>query len=649
MGNGLSRNNPTIVAAFHRDLLHQGLVVLLILAAVGVAWHVLRGAQLRRAGRAGGSATTTAGSETAALPATAAPGSEAPAPAPTPPAAPATTPPAVGPEAPARRLLRIAFGLLWIFDGILQGQASMPLGMVPQAIQPTAAASPNWVQHVVNAGTTIWSYHPVGAAASVVWIQVGLGLWLLAAPRGYWSRLGGLATVGWGCLVWIFGESFGGIFAPGLTWLFGAPGAVLLYCVAGILIALPDEAWASRRLGQIILAVTGLFFIGMAVLQAWPGRGFWQGHVGRDATAGTLTAMVHDMSQTPQPHVLSTLVAAFGRLDAAHGWAVNLVAVVALAGIGAAFLSGRPRAIRVGVIAGVILALADWVLIEDLGFLGGVGTDPNSMIPMALVFTAGYVALIRVPSPAPVLVPDSPAPAGSGPIGTALPWRQRWAADPAYALRSVAALAAVAITLVGVAPMAAAAAAPNADPIINEAVNGAATLTDTAAPTFDLVDQRGQAVSLPGLRGKAIALTFLDPVCTTDCPVIAQEFRMADRILGADAGRVALVAIDANPRYIEASYLDAFDQQEGLGRVTNWLYLTGRLPELQAVWRAFGEEVDYEPAGAMIDHSEFAYVIDPAGNTREILNTDPGPATAATQSSFAVTLAGALKRALGHS
>jgi hypothetical protein len=47
----------------------------------------------------------------------------------------------------------------------------------------------------VNAGTTIWSYHPVTAAAAAVWTQVGIGLWLLAAPRGDWSRLAGLASV----------------------------------------------------------------------------------------------------------------------------------------------------------------------------------------------------------------------------------------------------------------------------------------------------------------------------------------------------------------------------------------------------------------------------------------------------------------------
>jgi hypothetical protein len=76
--------------------------------------------------------------------------------------------------------------------------------------------------------------------------------------------------------VWVFGESFGGIFAPGLTWLMGAPGAVFLYIVAGALLALPVRAWEGPRAGRLLLAATGTFWIGMAVLQAWPGRGFWQ-------------------------------------------------------------------------------------------------------------------------------------------------------------------------------------------------------------------------------------------------------------------------------------------------------------------------------------------------------------------------------------
>ncbi len=120
--------------------------------------------------------------------------------------------------------------------------------------------------------------------------------------------------MGWGLVVWVFGESFGGVFAPGLTWLFGAPGAVLIYCVAGVLITLPERVWHDPRLGQAILSGLGLFLVAMAVLQAWPGRGFWQGT--SHGQPGTLAGMTGSMAQTPQPGFLSALIKAFTTFDA---------------------------------------------------------------------------------------------------------------------------------------------------------------------------------------------------------------------------------------------------------------------------------------------------------------------------------------------
>ncbi len=288
-------------------------------------------------------------------------------------------------------MLRIGFGLLWLFDGILQAQPQMAAGLPGKVIEPVAASSPHWVQQVVNWAAAIWTYHPVPAATAAVWIQVGIGTWLLVAERGTWSRLGGLAGLGWGLAVWVFGESFGGVFTSGLTWLTGAPGAALSYAVAGALIALPERAWRTARLGRLTLTGMGLFLTGMAVLQAWPGRGFWHGtYHGRP---GTLTSMVQDMSQVPQPHFLSARVADFASFAAGHGFAVNLFAVAALAGAGAVFVTGRPWLIRPAVIAFTVLCLAVWVLIQDLGFFGGLGTDPNSMIPFALLAVGGYLAL----------------------------------------------------------------------------------------------------------------------------------------------------------------------------------------------------------------------------------------------------------------
>ena len=612
MSSGLNLTDPAVVAAFKAALVHQGLIALLIFGLVGLAWITIRaGLPSAAAARAGTTPEATA---------------------------------AAAAEPAWRRLLRIGFGLIWVFDGVLQAQPKMAVGLPSQVIEPTAASSPGWVQHLVNIGGTTWSYHPMQAGASAVWIQVGIGLWLIVAARGPLSRLAGLVSVGWGLVVWVFGESFGGIFAPGLTWLFGAPGAVLIYAVAGALIALPERAWRSRWLGRLLTAGTGAFLLGMAVLQAWPGRGFWQGI--SHGQPGTLAGMTSTMAQTSQPGFLAAWVNAFTAFDEAHGFAVNLFVVVALAVTGAAFLSGRPRLIRPVLIGFTVLCLADWVLIEDLGFLGGLGTDPNSMIPMVLLATAGYLAVARAPA-------EAAEPAGSP--AAAASWRDRLRtaiapqAVASAGIRSVAAVGAIGVIILGAAPMAAAQASPVADTILAQAIDGTSTPLDSPAPAFSLTDQHGRDITLASLRGKVVLLTFLDPVCTTDCPLEAQEFRQAGQLLGADDGRVELVAIVANPVDYQLGYTQAFDRQEGLDGVPNWLYLTGSPAQLAPVWRGYGIAAEIAPAGSMIAHSEIAFVIDSSGRLRQEMDFDPGPGTAATQSSFAAELTDAAQQLLRQS
>ena len=564
-------------------------------------------------------------------------------------------------------MLRIGFGLLWLFDGILQAQPRMAVGLPSQVIEPTAASSPHWVQHLVNWAGTTWSYHPVQAGASVVWIQIGIGLWLLAAPRGLSARLAGLASLAWGLVVWVFGESFGGIFAPGLTWLFGAPGAALVYAVAGALLALPDRSWRTPRMGRAILRGLGLFLAGMAVLQAWPGRGFWLGHTG--GQPGTLAGMVQSMAGTSQPRFLASLVSGFGALVSDHGFAVNLVAVVALAVIGASFLTGRREVARPALAAFLVLCFADWVLIEDFGFLGGLGTDPNSMIPMALLAAGGFLALTPAPAEVTASAAVSPpaAAAAPNPAVTGQPVTDLVAGPaPEQPLRgqprpsslretmgrsiraatfgTMTSVAAFGVIVLGAVPMAAAQTTPGASTILAQAIDGDSSPISIPAPGFSLTDQYGRPVALSSLRGKVVLLTFLDPVCVTDCPLIAQEFRQAGQLLGADRQQVELVAIDVNPLYTELAYTQEFDHAEGLTGVPDWRYLTSSPARLRQVYQAYGQPAQTLPAGAMAGHADIAFVIDTHGEIREELDMDPGPGTAATESSFAAELAGAATR-----
>jgi cytochrome oxidase Cu insertion factor (SCO1/SenC/PrrC family) len=616
MNSGLNPADPTLVAAFRSALLHQGVTAAGILVLLWLIWSASRNWVPAEA-----AARAAARRE---------------------------------PEPLGRMVLRIGFGLLWVFDGILQAQPKMPGGLPSQVIEPTAQNSPRWVQDVVNVGGTIWSDHPITAAAASVWIQIGIGLWLLAVPRGRWSRAAGLASAAWGLVVWIFGESFGGIFAPGLSWLTGAPGAVLLYCVAGVLIALPAGAWRTPSTGRLLLAGLGLFLIGMAVLQAWPGRGYWQGT--SHGQPGSLAGMVADMAQTSQPGALSDMVSAFGSFDAAHGFAVNLFVVIALAAVGALLCTGRPRLVRAAVIAAAVLCLADWVLVQDLGFLGGLGTDPNSMIPTIVLLAAGYLALTR-PQAEPAAAGQAEQPAVPGDAAAAATGR-RWrdwlrperarAALAATSAGTVASLGAVAVIAIGAAPMAVASVNRTADPILARAIAGDSPPLDTPAAPFRLTDQHGRTVTLASLRGKAVLLTFLDPVCTTDCPLIAQEFKAAGTLLGTQARQVELVAIAANPIYYGTPFTQAFTRQEGLAGVPDWLFLTGTLAQLRQLWGQYGIVVVNAPAGAMSAHNDVAFVIDRSGTVRQEIITDPGPGTASTQSSFAVLLAAAARQALSQ-
>jgi cytochrome oxidase Cu insertion factor (SCO1/SenC/PrrC family) len=294
------------------------------------------------------------------------------------------------------------------------------------------------------------------------------------------------------------------------------------------------------------------------------------------------------------------------------------------------------------------------------------------MIPIALVTAGGYLALIRVPAvvqvpaaagpatpatttPAGAARPAASSPAANGPATGRLSWRDRVRparlarSFGAASVRTVLASWAVAVVVVGAAPMAMAQASPNADPIIAQAIDGNSALLNFTAPAFRLTDQNGRQVSLASLRGKVVLLTFLDPVCTSDCPLIAQEFRAADQLLGARSRDVELVAIVANPLYHQVAYTRAFDSQERLASLPNWLFLTGTVAQLRQAWRGYNIAADILPAGGMIGHSDIAYVIDASGHTRTELAFAPGPGTASSVSSFAVELSDAAQQVMRSS
>lgn len=503
---------------------------------------------------------------------------------------PATDEPAL--ESTGRRILRVGFGLLWVIDGLLQVQPSMPIGLPTQVVQPTVATAPTAVAHLVNLGLDAWLRHPSVGAAATVWLQLGLGAWLLLARDGWMSRVAGWASAGWALSIWVLGAGFGALFVPPITWFFGAPGATFYYFLAGVALGVPVAWWRRIDILRWSSRLLGVLFIWLGVIQALPGNGFWSS--GSTGSSGALVSMSQQMSQLSQPAIAASIQRWFTSVTQ-HGSAViNVVAVVTLLGLGFALIIGRRRLLRPAVVAYGVVAVLAWIFVQDFGVFGGVGTDVNSMIPSLLVVVA-LVAAMRS-------TPTSPAPVARRP-----------SAEESQRTRAMLASSSIGVFLVGALGMLALPLLPGTSIDAAVAAGSQVAPLQGAAPGFTLVDQSGRVTSLASLRGTTVVLSFLDPVCTSDCPIEAQELKAASEQLGPHAN-VTFVAVNANPTYRSLSALRAFNAREGMESVDGWRFLTGTETMLQRTWDSYGVEVSSVGAGGMVSHAEPIFVIRPNGS-----------------------------------
>ncbi len=95
-------------------------------------------------------------------------------------------------------------------------------------------------------------------------------------------------------------------------------------------------------------------------------------------------------------------------------------------------------------------------------------------------------------------------------------------------------------------------------------------------------------MSLASLHGKVVLLTFLDPVCTSDCPLIAQEFRDAGSSSAPAPATWNWSRSSPTLSTTQVAYTQAFDRQERLTQIPNWLYLTGSVPSSSRYGRTTG-------------------------------------------------------------
>jgi cytochrome oxidase Cu insertion factor (SCO1/SenC/PrrC family) len=130
------------------------------------------------------------------------------------------------------------------------------------------------------------------------------------------------------------------------------------------------------------------------------------------------------------------------------------------------------------------------------------------------------------------------------------------------------------------------------------------------APDFTLSDQNGAAVSLATFRGQEVLLTFMDPKCTTQCPIVGQELGSVEASLPAGVKPVLLV-VSVTPGRTAAD-VGAFVSHVNWN--AGWHWLLGNQAQLQAVWAMY--HIAVQPTTGDVLHDETLYVVDPQGRIR---------------------------------
>lgn len=502
-------------------------------------------------------------------------------------------------EPRSRTYLRWSFGALWLIDGILQFQPSMPLGLANNVIAPAAGGAPSWLRSVMLHGVSLWNSHPVTLAVGVAWFQIGLGLVLLVAS-GRTSRVVGAVSALWAGLIWVVGNAAGGIFISAASVLFGWPGASLFYVFAGVAIALDDRRFLDL-FSRFTLRTLGGLLVAAAILQSLPSAQFWHG-----GPTNALATMSRYMTAVAQPHWLANVVRQVGSVAATMGGGFNIVILLWLmvSAIGLWFTFQRGWHWPVWTL--VAGALFFWVVAEDTALFGGVATDVNSLVPLAAL---AWCAMPREEAEARA---------------------RRLPREMTSAVSAVVATFALSMLIFAAVSMGLATSA-SAENTLFLAKNGPASSANLPATPFTLTDQHNHTYTLGEHRGRVTLLTFLDPHCWTDCPLLANQLASLRSQLAWNV-KLDIVAVAADPYHESLADVRLFMARHGLNGVSDFYFVTGPLAKVSTVWRDFGVSVSMKRSDKMSIHSDLMFILSSQGRIHWIVPDDPIASSSGTSS-----------------
>jgi hypothetical protein len=272
------------------------------------------------------------------------------------------------------RRVRVAVGALWLLDAALQAQ---PRLFGPDWWRNDLAQSVMGQPHAV-ARSILWvvdriTWHPAPWNGLFVAVQALLGLCLLA---GRFEKAAIVASIPWALGIWWIGEGFGALPTGFGLFAAGAPGPVLYYPLLGLL-AWPHQAPSPPS--SAVRAVNPGGFIGVSTMvwaALWAGAAMLLLVPGRFGAGRVLRANLEEHSLGQPAWLAGTSHHAY-QLVGAHPLLVGAALAAAQTAIGLGVFFPRARRIALG--AGIVLAVVFWIVFENLGGIAGGGaTDPGA-------------------------------------------------------------------------------------------------------------------------------------------------------------------------------------------------------------------------------------------------------------------------------
>ena len=271
-----------------------------------------------------------------------------------------------------KRGVQITLGCIWVLVGLLQFQSFMYThAFLTTVVEPTAVGSPSFIADPILTFARFYGHDQALWNSLAGEIQCAIGLGLIVSRRTVKPAL--FVSFFWAFWVWWMGEGFGMVFSSTpVSPLMGAPGAVLLYGLIGLLVwptgregerSAADGGPIGDRGGKIIWS---LLWVEAAYL--------WLLNVDRakNAINGQLLGMA-----SGAPHPLASWETSVASATKGNGETVAiLLAIISVAVAAGVWTRLRAPALA----AGIVLSLAYWVLGQSLGgpFWVGNATDVNS-------------------------------------------------------------------------------------------------------------------------------------------------------------------------------------------------------------------------------------------------------------------------------